>query len=127
MNNGLKYQIVKDFITSKIRKQELNPGDLTPSERELSQKFKISQSTVVRALRELVQSEVLYRIQGKGTFIVDQSNNKPKTIGMLLPEKSSVSQLTFFERMKYLMAELNNYGYNISMMFIWDYTRMWKL
>ena len=54
MNNDLKYQIVKDFIISKIRKQELKPTDLVPSRKELSQKFDISQSTVVRALRELV-------------------------------------------------------------------------
>ena len=64
------------------------------------------------------QSEVLYRIQGKGTFVADYSKNKPKTIGILMLDKPTMvttsAQISLFEKMKYLMTELNICGYTLS-------------
>lgn len=54
-----------------IREQcaALEPGQLIPTEQEMCQMYSISRTTVRKALDYLTQEGVLYRIQGKGTFI----------------------------------------------------------
>ena len=46
-----------------------NVGDKIPSERELTRMFKVSRSTVVRAIRELEYQKLLYSDHGRGTFV----------------------------------------------------------
>lgn len=45
------------------------PGQPIPTEQELCQMYAVSRTTVRKALDYLTQEGVLYRIQGKGTFI----------------------------------------------------------
>jgi len=47
---------------------ELSEGARFPPERELSQRYGVCQSTVAKAVRQLVSEGYVYRIQGKGTF-----------------------------------------------------------
>jgi GntR family transcriptional regulator len=44
-------------------------GDLIPSERELSDRYDLSSTTIRRALNDLVQENFLERKAGKGTFV----------------------------------------------------------
>ncbi|NPV54261.1 MAG: GntR family transcriptional regulator [Firmicutes bacterium] len=46
-----------------------NAGDMLPSERDLCEKYKVSRSTVRQAIDALVSEGLVYRRQGKGTFI----------------------------------------------------------
>lgn len=48
-------------------------GDKIPSENQLMDQFGVSRNTAKKAIEELVQEGILYRIQGKGTFVA-----KPK-------------------------------------------------
>lgn len=45
------------------------PGQLIPSELELCQMYSVSRTTVRKALDQLTHEGLLYRIQGKGTFV----------------------------------------------------------
>ena len=63
------YLQVKNYIKSKILIGELVPGNPILSERELTEKFGLSRSTVRRALSELVFEGYLIKVQGKGTFV----------------------------------------------------------
>lgn len=63
------YIQVKNYIIEKINDNTFNPGDKIYSEKELKEKFKISSTTVVKALNELVNEGYLDRIQGKGSFV----------------------------------------------------------
>jgi GntR family transcriptional regulator len=45
------------------------PGQLLPTEQEMCQMYSVSRTTVRKALDHLVQEGMLYRLQGKGTFI----------------------------------------------------------
>lgn len=45
------------------------PGDRIPTEAELAERFGASQGTVRLAILELVRAKVLYRQQGRGTFV----------------------------------------------------------
>lgn len=63
------YQQVKSSIIQKIQSGQWQHDDVLPNEIELSKMFNVSQGTLRRALKELVQEGFLVRRQGKGTFI----------------------------------------------------------
>lgn len=67
------YQRIREHLLEEIDAGRLKAGEKVPSERELADSFKISRMTVRHALTELVNEGVLYRHQGKGTFVA-----KPK-------------------------------------------------
>ncbi len=63
------YLQIKNYFIQKIEAKELKEGDKLPSERELSEKFKISRMTARNALGELVKEGIAVRKGAKGTFI----------------------------------------------------------
>ena len=69
-----KYYIVKMAILNQINSHELSPGDLIPSEKELMDRFSASRITVRKAMDLLAAEGFIYKIQGKGTFVADQSS-----------------------------------------------------
>jgi GntR family transcriptional regulator len=54
-----------------IEEGELKPGDKIASERELSETLKVSRITARLAIQELFKSGLIYRQQGRGTFIAE--------------------------------------------------------
>ncbi|MCM3411275.1 GntR family transcriptional regulator [Metabacillus litoralis] len=67
----LYYQL-EERIKKSIISEELQPGDVLPSERELSENYQISRMTVRQAITNLVNKGYLYREKGKGTFVSSQ-------------------------------------------------------
>jgi len=63
------YFQLKEQIKQKIVRGEYNEGDLIPSEREFSNNYELSSTTIRRALNDLVQENFLQRKAGKGTFV----------------------------------------------------------
>lgn len=64
-----KYYRLKESIRVMIEEQHLAEGDLIPSERELCETHGVSRMTARQAVKELVSEGVLYREQGRGTFV----------------------------------------------------------
>ncbi|MCP4626438.1 MAG: GntR family transcriptional regulator [bacterium] len=64
----LYYQL-KEQIKQHILDGEYKEGDLIPSEREFSDNYELSSTTIRRALNDLVQENFLERKAGKGTFV----------------------------------------------------------
>ena len=64
-----KYYQLKEIIREKIEAEELEEGQLVPSERELCERYGISRMTARQAIIELVNEGALYREQGRGTFV----------------------------------------------------------
>jgi GntR family transcriptional regulator len=64
-----RYYQLKEFIRERIRSGEWAPGMLIPSERELCERYGISRMTARQAITELVNDGLLYREQGKGTYV----------------------------------------------------------
>jgi len=79
----LYYQLMEE-LRRRIEQGEWKPGDLIPSERELTEAYGISRMTVRQALTELVNDGLLRRDQGRGTFVA-----KPKI-------RKQLSRLTSF-------------------------------
>lgn len=63
---------VRNKILEKIVSSQWAPGFMLPSETELAEMFDVSQGTVRRALKELVDDGCLIRHQGKGTFVASR-------------------------------------------------------
>lgn len=66
------YDQLVDVLREKIE-NEMDPGDLLPSERELSERYGLSRTTVRLALKELETLGLINRKHGKGTFVSDLS------------------------------------------------------
>ncbi len=65
------YYQLKEIIREKVMSGEWKPGELIPSERELSRQYGISRMTVRQAFNELTQEGVLRRKQGVGSFVAE--------------------------------------------------------
>ncbi len=63
------YSQAKEAIADYIDRAGLQPGDLLPSERELSEELEISRLTVRKALDSLIREGRIVRQPGKGTFV----------------------------------------------------------
>lgn len=63
------YQVVQHAICDAIDAGLFAPGEQMPSTKHLSEQLGVSLVTAHRALQELVQSGVLERAQGRGTFV----------------------------------------------------------
>lgn len=56
-------------LTERIFRGELKPGDALPTEQALAREFSVSPGTVRQAVMDLVGLGLVYRKQGKGTFV----------------------------------------------------------
>ena len=65
----LLYQTVENDILKKIVSGELPGGSQIPTETELCKQYKVSRITVRRAVQNLIDQSLLYRLRGKGTFV----------------------------------------------------------
>lgn len=63
------YFQLKTLIMDEIKNGTYKVGNPIPTEKELSETFQISRTTVRQAITELVQEGWLYRIKSKGTFV----------------------------------------------------------
>lgn len=67
-----KYHQLKEIIRASIEDRELGTGAAIPPERELCERYGVSRMTARQAVMELVKEGVLYREQGRGTFVADR-------------------------------------------------------
>ena len=67
-----RYYQLREIMRDRIRSGEWKPGDLIPSERELSEQYGISRMTARQAITDLVNEGLFYREQGKGTFVIQR-------------------------------------------------------
>jgi GntR family transcriptional regulator of arabinose operon len=96
------YQELYDLIQSGV----LAPDSKVPTEKELSEKYQVSRITSKRALTELEQNNLIYRIQGSGSFVRKQvpSQTKGKVL-FILPFANDLSLGNFTEGIYPMMQE----------------------
>jgi len=64
-----KYYQIKTDIRQKIEDGQYKVQDLLPSEQSLQEEYGVSRITVRKALDDLCAEGLIYKIQGKGTFV----------------------------------------------------------
>lgn len=63
------YQRLRDEIAARIAAGDWLPGELIPTEAELTQRYGVATGTVRKAVDTLVNEGLLQRRQGRGTFV----------------------------------------------------------
>jgi DNA-binding FadR family transcriptional regulator len=67
------YEDIVQQIRSVIEKGKLNRGDQLPNEKDLSETFHVSRSTVREAILSLETMQLVDRRQGDGTYVIASS------------------------------------------------------
>lgn len=110
------YDQLVDVLTDKIN-HELRPGDYLPSERDLSERYGLSRTTVRLALQELERLGLVVRQRGRGTMVTDRSlqtanlsqtysfTAQMKAIGRV--PKTTILEFTEVDADKNIAAEMN--------------------
>jgi GntR family transcriptional regulator len=75
----LYYQI-RENLRELIRSGDLPPGEIIPSERELSEYYNVNRLTVRQAVTELVREGLLRRQHGIGTFVQNKLTHEMPTL-----------------------------------------------
>lgn len=115
-----KYQMVRDYILNMIQNKELPAHARIPSEKDLIEKLAVSSITVRRALAELVDEGVIYRVKGKGSFISEQkpkNQSSSKLITFVLSGKDMYDN-SYMQIMKGIQSYLSKHGYKLIIEFI---------
>nr|WP_314267218.1 GntR family transcriptional regulator [uncultured Moellerella sp.] len=68
-NNKLLPSFLQDEILKLIKEKKISPDERIPTEHELMSSFNVSRSSIREALGNLKQEGIVYKIQGKGTFL----------------------------------------------------------
>ncbi|WP_273275553.1 GntR family transcriptional regulator [Maribacter polysiphoniae] len=80
MKKGIpKYTSISKELIQKIASGEYQPGDKIPSENELITTYKVSNTTARKSLSEVELQGWAVRIKGKGTFVLNRSEDKHLT------------------------------------------------
>lgn len=70
------YMQIRELFVANISDGQWSPGDIIPSEIQLAHELGVSQGTVRKAITELVESNVLTRKQGRGTFVANHNSQR---------------------------------------------------
>lgn len=69
------YGQIKELLLRRVAEGEWQENEALPSEWELAGELAVSQGTVRKALTELVSAGLLYRQQGRGTFVAEATSD----------------------------------------------------
>lgn len=88
------YNKVYSDIIDKIKKGEYKVGDKLPTEMELTQIYGVSRITVSRAMKELADLNLIYRIKHSGTFVNGKiARGAPLIIPVILPYDENFTEI----------------------------------
>jgi DNA-binding GntR family transcriptional regulator len=73
-NLPLYYKVVSDLL-NKIKSGEISENSMLTPEIDLAQEYRVSRNTIRHAIGLLARDGYLMRIPGKGTFVLNPTNN----------------------------------------------------
>jgi GntR family transcriptional regulator len=76
LDGGPLYKGVQRALMEQLASGDVKPGQLIPSERQLALEYSVSIGTLRKAIDELVESRILIRQQGKGTFVASHDRER---------------------------------------------------
>ncbi|GIO54968.1 GntR family transcriptional regulator [Paenibacillus cineris] len=115
-----KYQLVKDYVLSQIENNELGKDDRIPSESEFSKLLDVSSITVRKALAELVNEGVIYRIRGKGSFVANPAEtvNQTSNYVTFIISGNDMYDSSYMKIIKGVQSFLNQQGCKLIIEFV---------
>ena len=82
------YKKIIDSIQSQISQGVFGERAKLPSESQLMAQFSTSRITVIRALKELEFTGIIYREKGRGSFVAPVKEQKQRIISLIIPHKT---------------------------------------
>ncbi|CAI9395338.1 MULTISPECIES: GntR family transcriptional regulator [Enterobacteriaceae] len=64
-----RYMQIADLLTEQIKDGTLTPGAMMPTEAELQATYDVSRVTIRKAMKVLVDNDLLYRVRGSGSYV----------------------------------------------------------
>lgn len=84
-----KYEAIALYIKEAIASGKYKKDSQLPTEKELVELFDVSRPTVVRAMDKLLAEKIIYRVQGKGSYVSGEyekeDNVESNIISLVLP------------------------------------------
>jgi LacI family transcriptional regulator len=103
MNSLTQYRKVYEALSDRITRREYLPGAKMPTEFQLTQEFKVSRTTVARALGDLQQDGLIWRKQGAGSFVFKEK--ECMGLGIMFPGVGpTVQSQSIFPALQYHLA-----------------------
>ena len=112
-----KYVLVEEHIKRAIKNKTIK--DRLPGERQLAKELGFSYMTIRKAIDNLVNDGVLYKVPTKGTFVADQNTGKKAetlTIGYFLDSsiEAGISSPYYSLVFQALEKEAGRHGYSLT-------------
>lgn len=114
-------QKLEDDIIRQIKDFTLKPGDRIIPEAKLKSLYKLSLRAVRSALKNLEDQGLIYRIQGKGSFVAEQGKKpEPKTaarkeIGIIFYDIINTANVNFNALLKSIEEKSEKFNWNINL------------
>lgn len=105
-----KYRMIADSLRESVLSGEYRPGSRLPSETDLVRRFGVSRMTIVKAIKELQQADLVTRRVGSGTYVSPRSSQTCRLFGLLIPE---LGQTEIFEPICQGMASYQGTPYSL--------------
>ncbi len=107
-SKAVKRKRIHEGIVAKIREQlaagRWKPGDRLPSERDFSERFRVSRASVREAIRTLESVGLLTIRTGEGTFVASKAAASLPLVSVLLQQKNAL--LDIFEARRAIEPEI---------------------
>lgn len=116
-----KYELVKDYIIDHIGGSQFKPHERIPSESELAEALDVSSITVRKALSDLVNDGLIYRVRGKGSFVTDKKNEAPSSMSRLVAFIISGTEIydsSYMQIIKGIQSHLAMHNFRLVIEFI---------
>lgn len=76
MQHKSLYRTIADELRHRIHSGDLQPGDMLPTEGDLQTMYGVSRVTVRKALKVLVEQEIIQSVQGSGHYVNDRRQDQ---------------------------------------------------
>ena len=108
------YHQLKNYLEKRIQ-EDYKPGDVFPSENEISKLYDVSRITVRAAIQELERAGLVEKKQGKGTFI--KSNVIERNTKKLLSWTQEMELLGYKPKLVHIFEEVYEADRTIAALF----------
>jgi len=98
------YQQLYEILSGDLARGVWRPGDMIPTETELTQRYGISRITVRQVLDMLVKDGLIYRQRGRGSFVAHPPIQQP--VARIISFTEDMRQRGFAPGTQVLVAEL---------------------
>ncbi|MDC7234137.1 MAG: GntR family transcriptional regulator [Spirochaetales bacterium] len=112
-----QYRIIYEELQEQIKSGKLKAGEKVPTEKELSERYKVSRITSKKAMDLAAENNLITRMPGKGSFVTGNAKrksqgdiqNKAPVIAVIQPELSEFFGLQFYKELELTAHEQGVY------------------